>query len=82
MPRRRPRPRGAPRGNLNAFKNGAHSPRYMALMRVLLRIPLVRDIVLREAARRRGRLAPAARRRVRETQRDTIERLLGPDLGP
>ncbi len=76
MPRRNPRPRGAPRGNLNAFKYGAHSPRYMTLLRVLLRIPLIREIILLEAARR-GRLPPAAKRRIRALQRAYIRKFMG-----
>lgn len=77
MPPRSPRPRGAPRGNLNAFKHGGHSPRYVTLMRVLLRIPLVREIIILEAARR-SRLSPAVKRRVRAVQRAYIRKLIGP----
>ena len=74
---RTPRPRGAPRGNLNAFKYGAHSPKYMTLLRVLLRIPLVREIILLEAARR-SRLPPAVKRRIRALQRAYIRKFMIP----
>ncbi len=77
MPPRSPRPRGAPRGNLNAFKHGAHSPRYVTLMRVLLRIPFIRDIVILEAARH-SRLPPAVKRRIRQIQRAYIKKFIGP----
>ena len=70
------RPRGAPRGNLNAFKHGARSPRYVTLMRVLLRIPFIRNIIILEAARH-SRLPPAAKRRIREAQRAYIRKFTG-----
>jgi len=48
----------------------------MTLLRVLLRIPLIREIILLEAARR-GRLPPAAKRRIRALQRAYIRKFMG-----
>ena len=57
MPRGGPRPgAGAPRGNLNALKTGAHSRRFRAVIAALLTHPDTRRVLLTLNGPKRARL--------------------------
>ena len=57
MPRGGPRPgAGAPRGNLNALKTGAHSRRFRAVIAALFIHPDIRRVLLALAGPKRAQL--------------------------
>ena len=65
MPRGGRRPgAGAPRGNLNGVKTGAHSPRLRALYAALMLQPLFRQLVIHYTRRNAPRFHRAAMRRL------------------
>jgi len=69
MPRGGKRPgAGAPKGNLNALKEGRTSPRILLLVFALLRVPLFRQFLLRQLAKKQK----ALKRRQRNQQLEAL----------